>query len=260
MKTLLPLVCFLLTVLPAEAVLTLRISGNGVGATVMDGGAFDLDADSGEISVDATTLAGWSAGAASFTVLADTNGSTSSSGVVNVQINYDWTGGADLTPIQVAASELFTVQGGPIDYVNHSLTLTETGAGVFPTAVSTNQGFFSTSLPDPGPLDPFDFAQPGTYENEVGFTPPTLVGAPIDLFLQSTGPFTVGGAPGTNFGTRLRVANNTVLSLSGGAIGTLNTSTIVNPEPASMLLSGLGAVLFGFGYYRRQKSRAAEEA
>ena len=256
---------------PAQAVLTLRVAGNGVTATIVDDGAGDTDGAAGSILVDALTLAGWNAGQGgdAFTIRANTTGSNAGNGVINVQVDYDWSNGAAVVPIQVAASELFIAGGGPLEFATHSLNVTETASTGLQTVINASEGHFSTSLPNPGPLDPFDFAAPGNYENTLGFTPPNIPAAPglgvatsFDQTLVSTGPFTVGGvtAPGLSLGSRLRVANNLQITPGVNAVGTVTTSTIVNPEPVSLLLSSFGASAFGLGYLRRRKSVAKTAA
>ncbi|QDS88875.1 hypothetical protein EC9_30700 [Rosistilla ulvae] len=230
----------------AEAVLTLQFQGNGLNTTIVDGSADDTNVNVGAITVDLTSLAGWQSGA-SFVVNANTLGADAGSGQLNVQADYDFTGGnVPATPIRVSTSELFTVAGAPIDFFRHSISTTGDGT------LTDSSGYFSTSFPDPGPLNPFDFSSGSTYNHSLVLAPPSVL-SPFAATQE-----TVGGLG--DFGTRLRVANTFTVSLTAGQIGSVQSSTIVNPEPVSLLLSSFGASAFGLGYLRRRKSKAAPKA
>ncbi|QDV69504.1 hypothetical protein Poly24_32200 [Rosistilla carotiformis] len=238
--------CCVLSQQQADAVLTLQFVGNGLNTTIADGGAFDTNANAGEVSVDLASLAGWQSGA-SFVVNANNLGADAGSGELSVQADYDFTGGnVAATPIQVSASDLFTVAGAPIDFFRHSISTAGDGT------LTSSAGYFSASLPDPGPLNPFDFSSPATYNHSLTIAPPSVL-SPFAAESE-----TLAGLG--DLGTRLRVANTFTVSLVAGQIGSVQSSTIVNPEPVSLLLSSFGASAFGLGYLRRRKSKAAPKA
>lgn len=238
--------CCVLSQQQAHGVLTLQYQGNGVSGIVADGGAGDTNLNVGEITINLASLGAWQGGN-SFVINANNFGADAGSGQLNVSADYDFTGGnAAATPIRVSTSDLFTVQGAPIDFFRHSIETTGTGT------LTDSAGYFSASFPDPGPLNPFDFTSPNTYNHSLVNAPPSAL-SPFAATAE-----TVGGLG--DLATRLRVANTFTVSLTAGQIGTVQSSTIVNPEPVSLLLSSFGASAFGLGYLRRRKSKAQPKA
>ncbi|MEZ6126133.1 MAG: PEP-CTERM sorting domain-containing protein [Planctomycetaceae bacterium] len=218
-----------------------------------DNSAFDTDATVGSMHVDMTTLPGWVAALpGTFDVFADNiqekapATTAGGGGQLNVTANYSSaavTGYA--AAFVVSASDLFVVHENDITEFSGSVALT--GQGELLSAAS----YYSSSYPDPAPLPPaqFNFA---SYPSSITYLPPPVpVAGPVTFSKAFTDP------PG-NLGTRLRLAQTFTTRVLTGESGSVSMSTIVNPEPASVLLTCFGASMFGFGYLRRKKSEVVE--
>jgi len=192
-------------------------------------------------------LPGWFAGAGgTFDVVADNNQTKAGSsiqeggGQLNVLATYssDAVGGYT-DGFTVSASDLFIVQGSDVHEFSGSVELTGTGT------LTAASSYYSTSLPDPAPLPPGEFSFPA-YPASFTYLPPPLPAAGPVAFEFSSDPV-------DTLGTRLRVAQTFRAIIFAGDAGSVAMTTIVNPEPASLLLCAFGAGLFGLGYRRKRQ-------
>ena len=259
----------LFTCLPAEAVLTVRLDGNGLSdARIHDGDmagvlnpltglvaiGTDTNGAAGFLELDATALPGWTAGGPmAFDIFASNEqthpAASNGGGQINVVADYDVGAGFGAS-ITVAAADQFVVRNN-VSTVFAGFTEIVGDGDVF-----ASNHYFNSSTPIT-PADPFLFAAYGDSYNLVPTNPLGGPSGPLDS-VEGLREFSID-AP-VQLGIELQVANQFNVVLGTGDIGTVASTTIVNPEPASVLLSGFGAVLFGFGYYRRRKSQPAEEA
>lgn len=234
-----------------EAVLTLRVTKDAVTYVIADGSAFDTNATAGQITV-ADMAASFGAAWADFNL-----GLTAASDVIHGNLRRPSDDGgrlsvtadfmnvsAGLEAITIAAAEVFDSLAGanvPINLFQTELSGNITASGLptlSPTISATSH--FSTG---PLPPSPFDF---GAYK----FTQAATSPAPGVLGAFST--VVVSNPMGTH-GLELAVGQNLTLNTITGDAGSVTLTTVVNPEPASLLLSCFGCAAFGFGYVRRRK-------
>ena len=240
-----------------EATFTLQVTRDAILYTVVDGSAEDDDGlVNGSITVGdmSANFGGWAAGF-DLSLVAESifhwdgglrDVPSDDGGRISVTADFDNTG-AGLEIVGIAAAEVFdTLTAATVPVIGFATELsgeiTAQGLpGASPTIAAAS--FFST-----GPIPSmFDF---GAYKfTQVADSSGVPIAAP------GTGTFSsrVFSNPMGTHGLQLAIAQNIDLTTFTGDAGTVTLTTVVNPEPASLLLSCFGCAAFGFGYMRRRK-------
>jgi len=223
----------------AEAVLTLRISGNGIGGLghvdIADGSLFDSDAAAGSVSVFGASLAPFGFDVSKFPVFTTT-----------AVTSFD---GVNLNLTQ--ASTYAAIVGG---------TITVLAADSAFAFASPAPPVFSATLTAAGTIPPLVTMATSMYDSAVAVSPDPFGASSIFATLYSTsGSGTFVTSPGTPLTLPLAIANGVSFTAAGSAGAITLSTTVANPEPASLVLSGLGMAALGLGAWRR-KRRAAQAA
>lgn len=238
------------------AVFTLQIDHNIAGTfTVVDGDANDTTAaGDGLITVDMSTAFGgvWTTDfnldiTADASLVYDLNPRLASDdgGRISVTADFDRVGAIGSQTVEIAAAETFDSLAGatvPITHFKTEFSGEITGQSLIGNPTLTGESAFSTG-PLPGSL--FDFSQ-----YKFNQTPTPIVPAGLGTFEEVV----ISNPMGTH-GLELAIGQRITIATGGvGDAGSVTLTTVVNPEPASLLLSFAAAGVFGFGYIRRRRS------